>query len=198
MIYALVTSVAEQAAQPPVDYTPAIIGLSGVVVGGIIQVLAQTAKERAARVASVRADVMDFAQKAMVMADNLAELEAIREKKPYWWASLSVDELKAKSDEHTANFKAAHRAGILLAKASDPRVAEFSYQVLVHCMKFSNAREGLFGAGVRYEAVRAATHTDLRREIQVLINMVAPRKYERHMRFRSVKAAKRLVDKQRR
>lgn len=116
MIRVVITSVAEQASQAQPDYTPAVIGLGGVVVGGLIRVMAQTAKERSARVADMRADVMDFAHKATVMADNLAELENIRREKPFLWKSITQDKLQSFSAEHVQYAKDVHKAGTLLAK----------------------------------------------------------------------------------
>jgi hypothetical protein len=194
MIYAIASSVAEQASQAPVDYMPAIIGLAGVVVGGIIQVIAQTAKERAARVAASRADVMDFAQKAIAAVDNLQELEDIRKYQPARWAHFTEDELSKMSDDVVVQFKEMHRSGVLLAKVSDLRVAEYSRQVLTAGRRYYNARQGLFAWGADEESTDAHTHANVRREIDTLVKMVSPRKFERHLRFRSAKSAAKLLD----
>lgn len=193
MIRAIASSVAEQATQPPVDYTPAIIGLAGVVLGGIIQVIAQTAKERAARVAASRADVMDFAQKAMTAVDNLQELEDMRKSQPARWTHFTDDQLKDMSDEVVVQFRDVHRSGILLEKVSDLRVAGYSRQVLAACRRYYNARQGLFAYGANEVSTAAHTHANVRREIDILVKMVSPRKFERHFRFRSAKSAAKLL-----
>lgn len=195
MIGALIKSAAEQASHSQPDYVPAVIGLGGVVVGGVIQVIAQTAKERSARVAEMRADVMDFAYKATVMADNMAEIEGIRRDRPLLWNSFSQEKLQSLSDEHVHNAKEVHKAGTLLAKVSDPRVATYAKRVVQECMRFNNARQGIFALGANEAYLAQATHAKLRRDIDILTRMIAPRRYERHLRFRSTSRAATLVDR---
>lgn len=194
MIHAIASSVAEQVSQPPADYTPAVIGLAGVVVGGIIQVLAQMAKERAARVAASRADVMDFAQKAIVAIDNMQEIEDLRKSQPARWEHFTEDQLREMSEEVVVQFKEMQRSGILLEKVSDLRVAEYSRLVMTACRRYYNARQGIFAFGANEEATTAHTHARVRRKIDILVKMVAPRKFERHFRFRSANSAAKLLD----
>lgn len=191
MTHSLVTSAAEQAATQPPDYAPAIIGLLGVVIGGIIQTVAQVFKDRSARVAQTRAEVMEFVHAAFAFVDSLAQYIAIM-------PSLEDETAIEVGDRLTARQAKAHAAGIALAGAADARVAAYSVTVLNTILDCADGFRPVLNRRSPTAEEERTTYPSIaeaRKQINVLLNMVHPRSFEIHHRFRSATGAKKLMAK---
>lgn len=192
MTFGIIVDAADQAAAQ-VDYTPAFIGLCGVLIGGLIQVGAQIAKERSARVAAARADVMDFAHRSLAFVDYTADMVSLRATKQ--WDRLPTEKQVTKATAMSEEIRSIHLAGVSLAKVSDARVADYGYEVLNSVLNYNRAHGGLYAPDYRPLEGSTALTYELKYKINILINMVYPRKYETHLRFRSQKESTRIVDK---
>ncbi|MCD4850096.1 hypothetical protein LN996_04680 [Arthrobacter sp. AK01] len=177
-------------ASPPTDYTPAIIGLGGVVLGGMIQTFAQIAKERAARVAQTRTDVLKFAHAAYSFVDVTNQYAGL-------YHSMPRDNQKIALARINELMHAAHESGMLLAGASDVRVGTFAVDVINQMMEYKDGFAHVFQwhgeAPEPDPATTFPTRADVRENITVIINMVHPRAYERHLRFRSAETARKSL-----
>ncbi|MET4095096.1 hypothetical protein [Arthrobacter sp. UYCu712] len=180
-------SAAEQAAAPAPDYTPAIIGLSGVVIGGMIQTIAQVFKERSARVAQTRKDVMTFVAAGYLFVDRLGQVVDL-------FPKMNQEQRNSSSESITLNQRAAHAAGMMVAGAADQRVASYSVVVLNTMLEFREGVDSIMDGRkpTAEEACRTyPTLADSRAALNLLLNMVHPREYEIHLRFKSVAAVNR-------
>lgn len=188
-----VMAAAEPAAATPPDYTPALLGLAGVIVGGIIQTIAQIVKERSLRVNETRAKVMAFAHEAFQYVGLLSQLADLRTGGR--WGQMPRDQKLETASELTTLLASVRASGVALVGAADYRIADYASDVVNDILAYSDAHQTLFHGEPRACDNPYPPNDHVILQINKLMNMVTPRFFERHARFRSVGAATRLIEK---
>lgn len=178
---------------PAPDYTPALIGLGGVILGGIIQVIATRRNEVERQVKNVREESAQLAAAAAdysaVMAQLVRVLNPVKEKflaeqekNPNTELSAFIDEdyWRRLGDEFMGNFAKAFNLSLSIAAGKDHRVADQAMKVHHVCTDAHNeAAPVLTGEGDMTAERAEELRKEINLEASVLLTMVGPRKIER-------------------
>lgn len=192
-MYLSITAAEVAVQSSPPDYLPAVIGLLGVFLGGMIQTFAQISKDRSARVTQTRTDVLKFAHAAFSFVDVTNQYAGL-------YVGMEVESQKVALQRMNDLMHEAHERGLALAGSSDVRVGTFAVDVINKMMAYKDSFAHIFEwKGKRPAPDKAAdypTRDEVREEINVLINMVHPRVFERHLRFRSEETTRKALAKE--
>lgn len=188
------STVSLQAASSPTDYTPAFIGLGGVIVGGLIQTGFSWMKQRDELAQAMRADVAKFCHEAANFSAHLQHFAKMaRAGKLY---EFSPEYRNKAADDLTQMLMQMRSAGYKLVAGTDQRIADQADCVTHAVITYSNQLSGIFARETTEPDQVYPDAAPVLAEINELATMVEPRIYERHARFRSHLGAKKLVAKQ--
>jgi len=191
-----------------------LIGLFGVIVGGIIQVLIQRKQLLEAQTEKIRSEcaelVVATAQYGMVAVqasgvfdEATDDLKAKFSRMP-WARRLNLFKFRVDSDywerlgeEFMSGFKSVYGLSISLAGCRDRKISKQAMEIHHKATDFHNKVAQIFlgNLAVRKEEVDEL-RKDLNYEASVLMTMVSPRWFESFWRFRSVRWAKAGITRQ--
>ena len=194
MILDLMTAAEPVAARA--DYTPALIGIGGVIIGGLIQTAFGVVKMRDEQAQKLRADVADFCHDAGVYLGRVQQyVDYARAGHLY---KRSDDYRNQALEDVTEKYTRLRASGYRLLASTDQRIASRSNYITEDIAAHSHELSDLF---LLPEPGREKPDwpdtRPLLGQVNELATMVEPRLYERHSRFRSLHRAKKLIIKQR-
>ncbi|MFK0002546.1 hypothetical protein [Paenarthrobacter sp. NPDC090522] len=188
---------------------PALIGFSGVIVGGVLQVVAKHRADRYSHMMELRREVADLIVSvsgfATVVVQSSVWIDSVREDLRSRLVDDPDAEVDLDNDYHerlgeamiTSHRESTQKAARLLV-ASDERIADEASSLHLKLADVINEVGYMHTGNVHISEDRAKDiQKDIMERINVLVNMVAPPKYERFWNFRSAKRAERLLARER-
>lgn len=183
----------------PADYTPALLALLGVLIAGIIQVVAQRRRDVEEQVRTIReectaltAAAADYggsmAQMVRVAAPAIAEFEASQKwwKKPGLEKFIDDDYWSRLGDSLIENLNKSFRQSLRVAGSKDTRVAEQAMKVHHAIVGAHNEAARLLTGEGQISPERAEKlREEINLEASILLTMVMPTNREKFLRFRS-------------
>ncbi|MDQ0678099.1 hypothetical protein QFZ30_001481 [Arthrobacter pascens] len=154
------------------DFTVAMIGFLGVLLGGIIQTGFAWRKARNDEAQDAGPRVTDFQHRARVYLIHLAKIARMQSSGDLQKERKEVSDVL--QQEMSLRYRAAVDAGLALASIPDSRVALRARQVTGLIEKLADLHDGLFGTPPR----QWPPSGDLPRFIEELLDMVAPAIWE--------------------
>jgi hypothetical protein len=175
------------------EIMPALIGLLGVVVGGIIQVIFQIRQSRGQQAVAIRREVGEF---AAATSNYLNTLDSATHymSRPHP-AGPSKDRMGEEADVVEEKRHDLLVRGSMLVTAGDWRISDQASKVVNQVNELASTLSNVFtepSPSHRNTFLNGAA--GIRTEFNILLAMVAPTVLERHFRFRSAEQAGRFLD----
>jgi hypothetical protein len=209
MLLQTLMSVVADASPPAPDYTPALIGLGGVMLGGIIQAGAQHSTLRHNRMMEVRANVSElaqvissyttvFVQAADVINPAREKLRADLQRDPEAELDLDEDYFERLASAFFDAYRDFLKLSIAVMHCSDYRVSEKASSLHLAVTAHHNEVAQLFTGSKGFATDEAKViQAEINADVSILMSMVTPGWTERHLRFRSARRAERGIEKDR-
>lgn len=186
-----------------------LIGLLGILIGGLLQTSSNRWKMKHDRRIAIRKQVSEYAQ-------TIADFTAVLVQLATYWEQIRADSAEAKlknpkakpdfDEDHllalgthqTTRFAEAQSQSLDLTLIDDARVASMSNALRVKVIKIMNETAYVVNGQQKLSSDQAKEiQREVTQEANILINMVAPRWFERQIHFRGRKSAQRQIKKAR-
>lgn len=198
------------AAAPDIFTTmlPALVGFCGVILGGILQVLAKHRADRYAHMMELRRDVADLiaivSGFAVAIVQSAVMIDGVRNdfkerlsKDPKAEVEMDQDYLKRLGEEMFSRHRESVEKCARLLVANDERIADHVGDLQLKLANVINEVGYMHTGTVHIPEGRAKEiQADVMERINILVNMIAPRRWERFLNFRSAKSAKAKLEKE--
>lgn len=173
------------------ELIPAAIGLLGVLIGGGLQIWSQLRRDRDKEIFEVRQNVSDFIIDAMNVA-SYVQIIAKQSNEP-GHNETKVRELLSELEEKNQDL--VHKAVELLAWG-ESKLSEQARRVSGLCRDaVTKVRQAVLVEAPLSSLEGKGLKLVISREANVLGQMVAPRRWERRLRFRRSNRSRKLLDR---
>ncbi|MFC8037811.1 hypothetical protein ACFUOZ_00460 [Paenarthrobacter sp. NPDC057355] len=188
---------------------PALIGFCGVIVGGVLQVVAKHRADRYSHMMELRREVADLIVSVSGFATAIVQsavwIDSVREdlkarlvNDPQAEADIDDDYHERLGEAMITGYRESAQKSARLLVASDQRIADHVGSLQLRLADVINEVGYMHAGNVHISEARAKEIQQyIMERINVLVNMVAPAKWERFSNFRSAKRAESLLIKER-
>ena len=188
---------------------PALIGFCGVIFGGVLQVVAKHRADRYLHMTELRKSVAEFLvavagfATAIVQSATMIDGARARIKKDLDEGKESEepegqqDYLERLGEEMFSRYRETVDFSTKLMAASDERIADQAGDINLRLADVINEVGYMHTGTLHVPEDRAKEiQAEIMKEVNVLLNMIAPRWWEKFWNFRSAKSAERILAKE--
>lgn len=199
------TQPAASAETPELILAVALIGVLGIALGGVIQLITQRWVIMHDRMVAMRQEVSRLGQSVSSYTSNMVQSARVisgiwdqfaedLEKDPSAKLDLDEDYWKRLGEAFFNSFRDTQEISTALQSAGDYRISSQATEIHILLVDTHNEVAEMFTGKLRLTEDEAKERqSKLNDAAAVLLNMTGPRWWERHWRFRSARRAKRIL-----